>query len=79
MTRHGLESMRRVAQLAARNANNDGAAELYAALLEAHRLGLPAWRALDADAAPLHHDGVWIVCDDVPAIPSLDTVDDTPQ
>lgn len=74
MTRHVLESMLRISNLAPRQAlraqlkNLPSTSHLSASLIEGHLLGLLPSRRLDMQAAPVQAMGVPIICKDVPPI-----------
>jgi len=75
MTRHMLESVRRIANFApvqdarARAAGMSGALALSEDMVRLHLLSLGAAARLDERAAPLQAEGLPIICRDVPAIP----------
>ena len=78
MTRHLLESTRRIAQLAphhaaaAERAGLQSTVSLSELLLRLHLTALPDGARLDAHAAPLQQNGVPILCRDVPPIPGVE-------
>jgi hypothetical protein len=77
MTRHLLESILRVAQLAhqhARAAAERGLSSpigISTELLRIHLWGVPSAVRLDRRAVPLQQRGIAIICQDVPPIPPL--------
>lgn len=75
MTRHLLESVRRIARLAPRHAAAAGeaglpdTAPLSELLFRLHLAALPGGAGLDRQAGPVQQEGVPILCRDVPPIP----------
>ncbi len=73
MVRHLLESTRRISKMATDNKDlmkkDARANELIWKMIQAHVIGLAPAYALDGTAEPLQHDGVPIICNDIPKIP----------